>query len=188
MNSNSSKSEQIYLLDLPTLFSILSRQKRSGHLWTKPIRIPTLKENMSIFMIIDSGVLQLCQLIRRENVFLEGEQVYQIALSLPAVEWHWQTLSVSQKPSSPPQPSSPSLSLRSSSHEESLLPIRTTRAQDPQLLRQLSRQYIHILSLCDGTRSLQRIATILTLSPSVLLVALRELEGRGMIRFLSPLE
>ena len=188
MNKDSSKSEQTYFLDLSTLFSILSRQKRSGNLWTKPTRLPTLKENMSILIYIDSGVLQRCQLIHREKVFLEGEQAYQIALSLPALEWHWRTLAVSQKPQSPLTPSSSSPSLQFSSREASLLPTRTPKAQDPQILHQLSRQYVHILSLCDGTRSLQRIAAMLTLSPHILLAALQELEGWGLIRFLWPLE
>jgi hypothetical protein len=172
-------SSQTYFLDLPTLFSILSRQKRSGHLWTKPTRIPPLKDLVSASIQIDSGILRNCQLMQKNAVLLEGEQAYQMVIKMPAQEWYWRIDLVSQQPIAIPAPALPSGKLPSS--EVIFYPTRTPKAQERQFIQYLTRPYFHILSLCDGTQSSQRIAAMLNISTLDLYHALRDLEAWGFI-------
>jgi hypothetical protein len=183
---------QTYFLDLSTLFSILSRQKRTGQLWTKPVRIPSLREPVSIFIEIEAGVLQNCRLLQQNKfVLLEGERAYQMVVKMEAQEWHWfaRTTGPQNRSSHPlpttTQPNMALLPFDSPPNKAVFYPTRTEKVQQRQLLQRLNRQQLHILSLCDGTRSTQRISTMLNISLPDLFHALRELEAQGLIFFQS---
>jgi hypothetical protein len=173
---------QTYFLDFPTLFSILSRQKRSGQLWTNPTRVAPYRELISISLQIDTGILQNCWLMQGDSILLEGEQAYKIVMKLPPLEWYWRVYSASMQ-STAPLPKTDPLPAEAHHNENRANPVRTQRAQGRYIQQNLSRQYMHVLSLCDGTRSVERIAVILRMPLPDLLHILNEFERAGLITY-----
>jgi hypothetical protein len=178
-------SVQRYFLDSVTLLAILSRQKRSGTLSADHVYVPSVGGNISISIVLEYGMIRDCLLFRKQNVLLHGKDAYYVVETLPALEWLWKPLPASPAPLSPP------LSVTSPAEKGSEdlekgggdYPQRTAEAQNKDLLQRLSRRHRQALSLCDGTRSLSKIAAMLSISPQVLSSLLDDLKGWGCIRF-----
>ncbi len=173
---------QTYFLNLATLLVILSRQKRSGTLQADHVHMPNIRSVVSISIVIEHGVVRDCRFFPKQKNILDGEPAYRAALTLQAVEWHWHPLPISLRPLLPSQHDSSSLSMLSHRKERVDFPQQTARAQDRNLLQQLSRQHRRVLSLCDGNRSLQKIATVLTIAPQALSTYIHDLEKWGLIQ------
>ncbi len=56
------------------------------------------------------------------------------------------------------------------------------------LCKHLSRNHRRTLALCDGTRSTEKIAFLLSISHEDVRIYLRELEAEGIIRYRFPSE
>ncbi len=165
-----------YFLDMSTLITILARQKRSGMLQADSVHIPGIRGNVLVSLVIADGAIQSCHIIQKQQKILEGEQAYSALLALPALEWRWQPLA------SPPAPS-PGRDLVAPSGSANRNPRQTVGALDGSVLQQLSRNHRRVLSLCDGTRSFDKIATMLFMSPRDLSIYIRDLEQWGLIQF-----
>lgn len=176
---------QTYFLDIATLLTILSRQKRSGILQAASVHIPNVRGSVSVSLVIEHGVAQTCQLMQKQKVILDGEQAYQAILALSVIEWEWQPLPTPQRPLSPVQ-RSPSPPADARSRKNADFPQQTVSARDRTILQQLSRQHRKVSSLCDGTRSLNKIATMLLVSPQDLIPYIRDLENWRLVQFRSP--
>jgi len=182
MGQEHTQTGQTYYLDLQSLLTILSRQKRSGHLQANEVRVPKMRGTIRISIFIEHGVLQSCQFLQKDAVVLEKENAYQIAMSLRPIEWQWYPLATPPTQFSPTQPHPPAV------QKSRDMPSQTPRAQNRALFQQLSREYRYVLSLCDGTRSLQEIATTLHIPLQVLTSYVNNLERAGFIQFRSSQE
>jgi hypothetical protein len=182
---------RIYFLDVSTLITILARQKRSGTLQADSVHIPSIRGNVLVSLVIADGTVQSCYVVQKRQKILEGEQAYSALLALPALEWQWRPL-VSLP--APPQPdrglaasSDPVNSQQgapvASSGPANKNPQQTVGALDSSILQQLSRYHRRVLSLCDGTRSFDKIATMLFMSPKDLSIYIRDLEQWGLVQF-----
>lgn len=184
---------QTYFLDMSTLITILARQKRSGMLQADSVHIPSIRGNALVSLVIADGTVQSCCVVQKRQKILEGEQAYSALLALPALEWQWRPL-VSLPAPPPPQPdrglaasSGPANSQQSapvvSSGPANKNPQQTVGVLDSFVLQQLSRYHRRVLSLCDGTRSFDKIATMLFMSPKDLSIYIQDLEQWGLIQF-----
>lgn len=171
-------SMQRYFLDSVTLLAILSRQKRSGTLSADHVHIPTVGGDISISIVVEHGMVRDCRVMRKQRVILRGKNAYFVVETLSALEWSWNPLPTSPTPLSPP------LSVASPEEKSGAdYPQQTAGVQNRELLQRLPHRHRQVLSLCDGTRSLDKIAAILSISPQTLSPLIDDLKSWGCIRF-----
>jgi len=171
-------SVQRYFLDGVTLLDILSRQKRSGTLSADHVHIPTVGGDVSISIVVKHGVVRDCQLMRKQRIILQGKSAYYVVETLSALEWSWNPLPASPALLSPP------LSVASPAEKNGAdYPQQAAGVQNKDLLQRLPHRHRQVLSLCDGTRSLDKIAAMLSISPQALSPLIDDLKSWGCIRF-----
>lgn len=171
-------SVQRYFLDSITLLTALSRQKRSGTLYADHASISGIGGDVSISIVFEQGVVRGCQLLRKQKLILYGKNAYKAVEELSALEWIWTPCTAFQAQLPPPLTVASSVEKSSGDY-----PQQTAEAQNKDLLRRLSRRHRQVLSLCDGTRALNKIAAILSISPQALSPLMHDLKGWGCIRF-----
>jgi hypothetical protein len=171
-------SVQRYFLDSVTLLAILSRQKRSGTLSADHVHIPAVGGDISISIVVEHGVVRDCQIMRKQKVILQGKNAYLVIKTLSALEWSWSPLPAS------PISLSPSLLVASPTEKSGTdYPQQRAGVQNRDLLQRLPHRHRQVLSLCDGTRSLDKIAAMLNISPQALSLLIDDLKRWGCIRF-----
>ena len=175
------ENERTYFLEMPTLIAILARQRRSGIIQADSVHIPGIRGSVFVSLAIVDGAVQSCHIVQKQQKILEGAQAYSALQGIPALEWQWQPLA-SPPAHSPPQVA-PERGSVAASRPATRTAQQTSSAQDSSILQQLSRNHRRVLSLCDGTRSLDKIATMLFISPQNLSVYIRDLEQWGLILF-----
>lgn len=171
-------SVQRYFLDSITLLAILSRQKRTGTLSADHVHIPTVGGDISISIVVEHGMVRDCLLIRKQKIILQGKSAYYVVETLPALEWSWNPLPASPALLSPPLPVASPAEKSGADY-----PRQTAEGQNRDLLQRLPHRHRQVLSLCDGTRSLDKIATMLSISPQALSPLIDDLKRWGCIRF-----
>ena len=171
-------SVQKYFLDSTTLLAILSRQKRSGTLSADHVHIPAVGGDISISIMVEHGMVRDCQIVRKQKVILQGKNAYLVVETLSALEWSWNPLSASLALLSP------SLSVASPTEKSGIdYPQQTAGVQNKDLLQRLPHRHRQVLSLCNGIRSLDKIAAMLNISPQALSPLVDDLKSWGCIRF-----
>jgi hypothetical protein len=152
---------QTYILDLETLLSLLEEVGQNGTLSTElPSGVPGFKEYCRARIDLQEGKIVLCQIEGRNGRVLASQrQALQLVSNLGSREWQLvEAPSLKLLSSSPVDRSSGSM--RSVQVPlSSLVPRRVPRI-DQQTLNRLPRRHRQVLSLIDGRRSIERIATL----------------------------
>jgi hypothetical protein len=177
---------QTYILDLETLLSLLEEAGQSGSLFTElPSGVPGFKEYCRARIDLQEGKIVLCQIEgRNDRILASKRQALQLVSNLGSREWHL------VEAASPLRPLSPSPIDRSSPSKRSVLMSslvpRRVPLIDQSTLSRLPRRHRQVLSLIDGTRSIERIAALLPSSAGGQPVQhveeiVQQLEALGMI-------
>lgn len=176
---------QTYILDLETLLSLLEEAGQSGNLSTElPSGVPGLKERCWARIDLQEGKIVLCQIEGRNGrILASNRQALQLVSNLGSREWHLVEAPAPRLLS--PSPVDRSSRSRRSLQARSLVPQRVPLINQYTLNR-LSRRHRQVLSLIDGTRSIERIAALLHPSVDGQLIQqveeiVQELEVLGMI-------
>ncbi len=152
---------QTYILDLETLLSLLEEAGQNGSLFTElPSGISGFKEYCRARIDLQEGKIVFCQIEGRNGRILASKrQALQLVSNLGSREWH-----LVEAPSPPralsPSPVDRSSPSRRSLQASSLVPQRVPLI-DQYALSRLPRRHRQVLSLIDGTRSIERIAALL---------------------------
>ncbi len=151
---------QTYILDLETLLSLLEEVGQSGTLSTElPTGLPGFKEYCWARVDLQEGKIVFCQIEGRHGrILASGRQALQLVSNLGSREWR-----LVEAPSLRPLSLSPverSPRSQRSLPASSLVP-QQVRLIDRSSLNRLPRRHRQVLSLIDGTRSIERIAALL---------------------------
>ncbi|MFL5628606.1 MAG: hypothetical protein ACJ788_23745 [Ktedonobacteraceae bacterium] len=178
---------QTYLLDLVTLLQILARQKQSGVLQARDVRLPDGRRTAQARLVLVQGKIQSCTLFLQPgtNIIAGGDIALQMLYELGTLEWQW-TAGLPQMKPPEEQYSVPSVDGRPPLQENWPLPRRSvpqrTAQADMADLYSLSRNHRRVLALIDGQRSVDKIAAMLALTDQQeLFKILNELHAWGLI-------
>ena len=169
-----------YLLDIETLLLFLSNRRQSGEVSTDLKRFPgiaykgpchayiTMKEGKVISSIVQD---------QEGRILVEGDRALQGLKGMGQLDWAWATVSLKSVPAAPDQRNPPDMS---SLILRRIIPLEMIDRNT------LPRRYWQILLLVDGSRTVARIASILSVSPSAsdlqeVIRIVQELHQRGII-------
>lgn len=188
-----------YVLDLMTLMQLLSRQRQNGELQADRARISGVREHCQVSIQILRGAIHSC-VIRTASgkVVAEGEKAVQLIWGV-TLEWDLLLLQSNSKsfPSQPnftppvtppatPYPTPRQFLPITSQPTEPITPVIPVRVMpsDPGNITQLSRAHRKVFSLIDGQRSIDKIASLLSVAERAELAdIMNTLHSIGVIEF-----
>lgn len=169
-----------YLLDIETLLLFLSSRRQSGEVSTDLKRFPGIayKGPCHAYITLIEGKVVSCIVQDQEGkILIDGESALQGLKGLGQLAWTWSTVSLKSVPAAPAQRNPPDIS--------SIIPRRIVPLEMIDRTT-LPRRHWQILLLIDGSRTVARIASILSISPSSsdlqeVFRILQDLHQRGII-------
>ena len=169
-----------YLLDIETLLLFLSSRRQSGEVSTDLKRFPGIayKGPCHAYITLIEGKVISCIVQDQEGkILIDGESALQGLKGLGQLAWTWSTVSLKSVPAAPAQRNPPDIS--------SIIPRRIVPLEMIDRTT-LPRRHWQILLLIDGSRTVARIASILSISPSSsdlqeVFRILQDLHQRGII-------
>ncbi len=169
-----------YLLDLETLLLFLSSRRQSGEVSTDLKRFPGIayKGPCHAYITLIEGTVISCIVQDQEGrILVDGESALQGLKGMGQLDWDWSTTSLKSVLAPPTQENPPDMS--------SLIPRRIVPFEMIDR-NTLPRRHWQILLLVDGSRTVARIATLLSVSPSPsdlreVISILQDLHQRGII-------
>lgn len=169
-----------YLLDIETLLLFLSSRRQSGEVSTDLKRFPGIayKGPCHAHITLIEGKVVSCIVQDQEGkILIDGESALQGLKGLGQLAWTWSTVSLKSVPAAPAQRNPPDIS--------SIIPRRIVPLEMIDRTT-LPRRHWQILLLIDGSRTVARIASILSISPSSsdlqeVFRILQDLHQRGII-------
>jgi len=169
-----------YLLDLTTLMQILSRQQQSGELLASRVYVPGMNELCQAHLDLVDGAIRSC-VIRTVagSVLAQGDNAVVVLANL-VLKWNWTVHQTEPLASQTPRPQSQAQP-QTGRNDVFEIPYKAERINLTEL-NALSRTHRKVFGLIDGTRSIKRIAELLSPSERVELpTILRDLRTKGMI-------
>lgn len=169
-----------YLLDIETLLLFLSSRRQSGEVSTDLKRFPGIayKGPCHAHITLIEGKVVSCIVQDQEGkILIDGEHALQGLKGLGQLAWTWSTVHLKSVPAAPAQRNPPDIS--------SIIPRRIVPLEMIDRTT-LPRRHWQILLLIDGSRTVARIASILSISPSSsdlqeVFRILQDLHQRGII-------
>jgi hypothetical protein len=162
----------MYVLDFETIQQMMQAYQQTGQLSADvPSGVAGLREPCRIEINILTGAITSCTVVGRSGRKIIGEKAKQELSHLGQLRWTF-----TPQPETSAQPISSPQTLVSLS----FFPRRTAQIE-PKQMRRLSRLHRAIFALADGTRSVEKIAAILSTSSGQVDRALHELQSMGVI-------
>ncbi|HEY4386231.1 MAG TPA: helix-turn-helix domain-containing protein [Ktedonobacteraceae bacterium] len=162
----------MYTLDFQTIRQVMQAHQQTGTLHAEtPTGIASLREPCRVEINILVGNVVACTVVGVSERRVTGEKAAQELSRLGRLNW---TFVPKQEAATPPESFSPAPG------EIIFFPQRTVNLSQQQM-RSLPRMHRAIFVLADGTKSIAKIADMLSTSPDVVERALRDLQSMGVI-------
>jgi hypothetical protein len=161
-----------FTLDFQTIQQVMQAHHRTGWLFAEaPSGVAGIREPCRIEINVIEGKITSCALISRSGQHIAGNQAAAALSRLGRLRWTFTPdVEVTVKPVSPTL----------SPGRISFFPQRTMQLRQEQM-RTWSRMYKAIFALADGTKSVAKIAEILSIPRQQVERALRDLQSAGVI-------
>jgi hypothetical protein len=161
-----------YTLDFETIQQVMQEHQKTGFLYAEvPSGVAQLRESCRIEIKIMAGVIASCIVIGASGQRLTGKEAAQGLARLGRLRW---TFTPQQEVAAQVAPSS------LAPGEVTIFPRRYTYLEQAQM-RAWPRLHRATFALADGTKSIVKIAEILSVSPDLVNKTLRELQSIGVI-------
>lgn len=162
----------MYVLDFETIRQMIQAYQQTGELSADVSSgVAGLRGPCHIAINVVAGMITSCTIVGKSGQSITGKQAEQGLLRLGQLRWTF-----TPQPEPVVQPLPPAQVYTSLS----FFPRRSFQGNQEQI-RHLSRLHRAIFSLADGTRNVEKIAAILSVSPDQIEHALRELQAMGII-------
>jgi hypothetical protein len=163
----------MYTLDFETIQQVMQEHQKTGFLFAElPSGVVGLRESCRVEIKIMAGSIASCAIVGKSGRRLTGKEAAQGLARLGRLRW---TFTPQQEAPVPTAPLSPIPG------EVGIFPRRYVVYLDQRQMRTWSRMHRAVFSLADGTKSVVKIAEILSTSPDLVEKALRELQSIGVI-------
>jgi biotin operon repressor len=163
----------MYTLDFETIQQVMQEHQKTGFLFADlPSGVVGLRDSCRVEIKIMAGAVVSCAIIGQSGRRLTGKEAAQGLSRLDRLRW---TFTPQQE--TPTQPTPAVLPPR----EVPVFPRRYVVYLDQQQMRTWSRMHRAVFSLADGTKSVAKIAEMLSTSPDIVDKVLRELQSIGVI-------
>ncbi len=156
-----------------------------------------MREPCRIEINIMAGTIVSCSIFGKSGRRLTGEKAVKEISRLGQLRWNftsqgeaapqpmspapWQPMSPFLPPSTSPSPPSPMSPVPPApSIETSLFPMRTTNLGQQQM-RTWTRTHRAVFALADGTKNIEKIAAMLSISPATVYKAVLDLQSLGVL-------
>ena len=141
-----------------------------------------MREPCRIEINIMAGTIVSCSILGKSGRRLAGEKVVREISRLGQLRWNFTsqeeaTMQAMSPASSFLSPASPAFPR---SAEVSLFPMRTANLEQRQM-RTWPRTHRAIFALADGTKNIEKIAAMLSISPSIVYKAILDLQAIGVL-------
>ncbi len=163
----------VYTLDFETIQQVMQEHQKTGFLFAElQSGVVGLREPCRAEIKIMEGAIASCTIVGNSGRRLTGREAAQALARLGRLRW---TFTPQQDTASQPAVSVPVPG------DFSSFPRRYVVYLDQQQMRNWSRMHRAVFALADGTKSVVKIAEILSTSPDLVEKALRDLQSIGVI-------
>lgn len=168
----------MYTLDFETIQQVMQAHQKTGFLTAElPSGVNALREPCRIEISLQVGKIVSCAIVGKSGRRLTGKEALQAMGRLGRLNWTFTPRQEEIIPSSQPLHStSPLLA----PIEYAFIPRRTAQLESWQV-RGWPRIHRAIFALADGTKSVSKIAEMLSIAPDVAVKALRDLHSLGVV-------
>jgi hypothetical protein len=165
----------MYTLDFETIQQVMQEHQKTGFLFAElPSGVVGLRESCRVEIKIMAGSIASCAIVGKSGRRLTGKEAAQGLARLGRLRW---TFTPQQEVPALTAPLSPI----PGEATVAVFPRRYVVYLDQQQMRTWSRMHRAVFSLADGTKSVVKIAEILSTSPDLVEKVLRELQSIGVI-------
>ncbi len=172
---------QSYPLDLATILYLLDQQQQSGLLQAALAGVPGTKEQCLARLKLIKGKVTSCVVHTSSGrLYAEGRRALALLAEMGTLEWVWKI----EEESSVTRPLSAVQARTAGTTPNELIVPRRREPLRMETLQRCSRTQRRVLGLVDGRRSLNEIATILSIPPAEmprLKEVMRELEAMELL-------
>ncbi len=162
----------MYILDFETIRQVMQEHQKTGCLYAEvPSGVVSLREPCRIEINIMAGTIASCSIVGNSGGHLTGKEAAQELSRLGRLRW---TFTPQQEVVAQPAPPA------AVPVEDSFFPLRAAHLEQ-QEMRSWPRMHRRVFVLADGTKSVTKIAVILSTSPDLVNKALRDLQSIGVI-------
>jgi hypothetical protein len=163
----------VYTLDFETIQQVMQEHRKTGFLFAElPSGVVGLREACRAEIKIMEGTIASCAIVGNSGRRLAGKEAAQGLARLGRLRW---TFTPQQDTAAQPAVSVPVPG------DLSAFPRRYVVYLDQQQMRNWSRMHRAVFALADGTKSVMKIAEILSTSPDLVEKVLRDLQSIGVI-------
>nr|BBH94735.1 hypothetical protein KTA_29340 [Thermogemmatispora argillosa] len=167
----------MYRLDFETMKQVMREHRKTGLLYADlPAGVPGMPEPCRVEIILRAGNIVSCFFVGRSGRRLKEEDASPKLARLGKLDWTF----VPQE-DVPIEPRSTPGQTRNTTTGSSAFPQRLLHLEQWQMVG-WSRMHRMVFALADGTRSVEKIAEILSTSPEAVRAVLRDLQAIGVIR------
>jgi hypothetical protein len=176
----------MYNLDFETMKQVMQEHQKTGLLHAEvPSGVASLREPCRIEINIMAGTVVSCSVFGKSGRRLTGVKAVKEISRLGQLRWNFtsqEEATIQQVSPAPSRPMSPSLGYSASpqSVELSLFPVRTANLEQWQM-RAWPRTHRAIFALADGTKNIEKIAAMLSISPGIVYKATLDLQTIGVL-------
>jgi hypothetical protein len=158
----------MYTLDFETIRQVMQEHQKTGFLSAElPSGVPSLQEPCRIEINILAGAMASCAIISSSGSHITGKKAAEELSRLGRLRWTF-------------MPNQEVVAPSASSVGDSLFPLRTVQLEQREM-RSWQRMHRAVFALADGTKSVTKIAAILSTSPDLVDKALRDLQAIKVI-------
>lgn len=159
----------MYSLDFETMMQVMREHQKTGFLYADvSSKIANMREPCYIEIVITEGAVISCAIVGNSGQRLTGKEAVRELSRLGQLRW---TFTLNEKVAVPPTPPV---------QEEVFLPSRTVYLEQWQM-SDWSRMHRMVFALADGTKSITKIAEVLSASPSVISKILQDLQSINVV-------
>jgi len=166
----------MYTLDFRTMLQVMQEHQKTGVLYADvPPGLAGIREFCRIEVKLETGTMVSCSIITEGGQRLSEKESLRKVSRMGSLLWTFVPLIAAAEPVSQPVPLTGSISV----------PQRVVRVEQWQMLS-WPRLHRGIFALADGTRSVAKIAEMLSTPPEFVEQALSDLQGLGVIVMRPP--
>jgi hypothetical protein len=172
IHSKWNESVLMYTLDFETIQQVMRAHQKTGYLYADvPAGTAGLSEPCRIEILLQTGVITSCSIVGRSGRRLPEKEALKKVARMGQLQWDFK-----------PQEEIPGLSdaFFTPQEERAVFPRRIIYLDQAQI-QSWPRLHRMVFALCDGTRSITKIAEMLSAVPEQVESALRDLQSIAAI-------
>jgi hypothetical protein len=172
----------MYRLDFETMRQVMHAHHKTGLLYADlPAGAVGLSEPCQVEIVLQAGVIVSCFFVSRSGRRIKDEEAPQKLTRLGKLDWTFVPQEDARTEALPITPFTLPELAQTPSREHAGFPQRLRHLKQREMVG-WSRLHRMVFALADGTRSIEKIADMLSTSPENVRSVLRDLQFIGVIR------